>query len=262
MAGHCPWVLVWTGACYWHGVGGFMFIDSDAARTAVLSAAGIEAGASGRSRSVWPRRRSSMPRSRWHAPTAHSGSVWRAASRSSRRSNWASAASSRALNADPRAFRSRALAISAPSRARSSRPPSRALSAVALSLQKLTAASAAARRALAARSPRARRALAARARRKLAALTSRATRRNASSSTRNGLIESSALSRVKWCGAGEPRPPRWPRVRGGGRHRLTTARGCRRYSRLSPLSAALAIALSRGGGLAMYHTPEVRGLRL
>ena len=25
MAGHCPWVLVWTGACYWHGVGGFLF---------------------------------------------------------------------------------------------------------------------------------------------------------------------------------------------------------------------------------------------
>ena len=30
LAGHCPWalgpwVLVWTGACYWHGVGGFMF---------------------------------------------------------------------------------------------------------------------------------------------------------------------------------------------------------------------------------------------
>ena len=25
LAGHCLWVLVWTGACYWHGVGGFMF---------------------------------------------------------------------------------------------------------------------------------------------------------------------------------------------------------------------------------------------
>ena len=22
--GHCPWVLVWTGACYWKGVGGFI----------------------------------------------------------------------------------------------------------------------------------------------------------------------------------------------------------------------------------------------
>ena len=22
LAGHCPWVLVWTGACYWKGVGG------------------------------------------------------------------------------------------------------------------------------------------------------------------------------------------------------------------------------------------------
>ena len=28
LAGHCPWVLVWTGACYWHGVGGFMFNSS------------------------------------------------------------------------------------------------------------------------------------------------------------------------------------------------------------------------------------------
>ena len=28
MAGHCLWVLVWTGACYWHGVGGFMFNSS------------------------------------------------------------------------------------------------------------------------------------------------------------------------------------------------------------------------------------------
>ena len=24
LAGHFPWVLVWTGACYWHGVGGFL----------------------------------------------------------------------------------------------------------------------------------------------------------------------------------------------------------------------------------------------
>ena len=24
--GHCPWVLVWTGACCWKGVGGFMFL--------------------------------------------------------------------------------------------------------------------------------------------------------------------------------------------------------------------------------------------
>ena len=28
LAGHFPWVLVWTGACYWHGVGGFMFNSS------------------------------------------------------------------------------------------------------------------------------------------------------------------------------------------------------------------------------------------
>ena len=26
--GHCLWVLVWAGACYWHGVGGFMFSSS------------------------------------------------------------------------------------------------------------------------------------------------------------------------------------------------------------------------------------------
>ena len=45
--------------------------DADAARTAVLRAAGIEAEAAGRSRSVRPRRRSSMPRSRWHATTVH-----------------------------------------------------------------------------------------------------------------------------------------------------------------------------------------------
>ena len=29
--GHCLWVLVWTGACYWHGVGGFMFNSSSSA---------------------------------------------------------------------------------------------------------------------------------------------------------------------------------------------------------------------------------------
>ena len=28
MAGLFLWVLVWTGACYWHGVGGFMFNSS------------------------------------------------------------------------------------------------------------------------------------------------------------------------------------------------------------------------------------------
>ena len=28
LAGHCPWVLHWAGACYWHGVGGFMFNSS------------------------------------------------------------------------------------------------------------------------------------------------------------------------------------------------------------------------------------------
>ena len=28
MAGHFLWVLVWAGACYWHGVGGFMFNSS------------------------------------------------------------------------------------------------------------------------------------------------------------------------------------------------------------------------------------------
>ena len=25
LAGYCLWVLVWTGACYWNGAGGFMF---------------------------------------------------------------------------------------------------------------------------------------------------------------------------------------------------------------------------------------------
>ena len=24
LAGHCPWVLVWAGSYYWHGVGGFV----------------------------------------------------------------------------------------------------------------------------------------------------------------------------------------------------------------------------------------------
>ena len=28
LAGNFLWVLVWTGACYWHGVGGFMFNSS------------------------------------------------------------------------------------------------------------------------------------------------------------------------------------------------------------------------------------------
>ena len=28
LAGYCPWVLVFTGACYWHGVGGFVFNSS------------------------------------------------------------------------------------------------------------------------------------------------------------------------------------------------------------------------------------------
>ena len=31
LAGHCPWVLVWAGACYWHGVGEFVF-DSSSSR--------------------------------------------------------------------------------------------------------------------------------------------------------------------------------------------------------------------------------------
>ena len=26
LAGHYPWVLVWAGACHWHGVGGFVFV--------------------------------------------------------------------------------------------------------------------------------------------------------------------------------------------------------------------------------------------
>ena len=38
LAGHFLWVLVWTGACYWHGVGGLMFNSpsSERRRVAVL----------------------------------------------------------------------------------------------------------------------------------------------------------------------------------------------------------------------------------
>ena len=32
MAGHFSWVLIWTGACYWHGVGGFVFDSSSSSR--------------------------------------------------------------------------------------------------------------------------------------------------------------------------------------------------------------------------------------
>ena len=32
LAGHFLWVLVWTGACFWHGVGGFMFNSSSSER--------------------------------------------------------------------------------------------------------------------------------------------------------------------------------------------------------------------------------------
>ena len=34
IAGHFLWVLVWTGACYWHGVGGFMFNSSSSSSSA------------------------------------------------------------------------------------------------------------------------------------------------------------------------------------------------------------------------------------
>ena len=34
LVGHCFWVLVWTGACYWHGVGGFVFNLSSSTRSA------------------------------------------------------------------------------------------------------------------------------------------------------------------------------------------------------------------------------------
>ena len=47
LAGHCLWVLVWTGACYWHGVGGFMFYSSSscdgAATTVVVVRSGLVA---------------------------------------------------------------------------------------------------------------------------------------------------------------------------------------------------------------------------
>ena len=32
LAGHCHWDLVWVGACYWHGVGGFVFNSSSSRR--------------------------------------------------------------------------------------------------------------------------------------------------------------------------------------------------------------------------------------
>ena len=34
MAGHCLWILVWTGACYWHGLRGFMFNSSSSSSPA------------------------------------------------------------------------------------------------------------------------------------------------------------------------------------------------------------------------------------
>jgi len=36
LAGHFLWVLVWTGACYWHGVGGFMFNSSSSSSSALF----------------------------------------------------------------------------------------------------------------------------------------------------------------------------------------------------------------------------------
>ena len=70
-----------------------------------------------------------MPRSWWHATTVHNGGA----------QIWASAASSRALNAESCTFRSRALAIAAPSLALSvvadsERCSNRAHPALALSL--------------------------------------------------------------------------------------------------------------------------------
>ena len=38
LAGHFLWVLVWTGACYWHGVGGFVF-NSPSSPPALIGAA-------------------------------------------------------------------------------------------------------------------------------------------------------------------------------------------------------------------------------
>ena len=37
LAGHCLWVLVWMGACYWHGVSGFVF-DSPSQKNAKSTA--------------------------------------------------------------------------------------------------------------------------------------------------------------------------------------------------------------------------------
>ena len=40
--GHFPWVLVWVGAYYWHGVGGFVFNSSSSGlpRTTIPAAGG------------------------------------------------------------------------------------------------------------------------------------------------------------------------------------------------------------------------------
>ena len=37
MASHCLWVLVWAGARYWHGVGGFVFNSPSSARHAAMA---------------------------------------------------------------------------------------------------------------------------------------------------------------------------------------------------------------------------------
>ena len=46
LAGHCLWVLVWTGACYWHGAGGLCLIHHHrgSARAASESPSGAIGG--------------------------------------------------------------------------------------------------------------------------------------------------------------------------------------------------------------------------
>ena len=55
LAGHCLWVLVfWTGACYWHGVGGFLFNSpsSSSPNWQAPASTGKPAGQPSRSRAV------------------------------------------------------------------------------------------------------------------------------------------------------------------------------------------------------------------
>ena len=88
MAGHFLWVLVWTGACYWHGVGGFMFNSSSfllCNTTTTTTTTTSELGALD-SRLVWARIATDGRRYRDTPPTAphpHVASAQTASSSSS-----------------------------------------------------------------------------------------------------------------------------------------------------------------------------------